>query len=128
MRGLGRVVGQILVATLTATVTGCGALRGNDIAGKTIRYQVEYSGSPQDALSNRALVIDYTTTDGRQEQRSIVLPWTKVVGVAGRGFKPSVKAQFEGFGTIACRIVADSRVIAEQTSSEEPYPTVECAA
>lgn len=128
VRGYRRILGHLLAGTLVTTLAGCGVLRDDHAVGKTIRYHVEYSGSAQDALSNSALVIDYMTTEGRQEQKNIVLPWTKEVKGAGRGFKPSVKAQFNGFGTIACRIVADGHFIVEQTSTEEPYPVVECAA
>ena len=122
------MLSYLLVATLATTVAGCGALSGSDITGKTIHYRLEYSGAAQDGASNRALVIDYTTNDGRREEKNSALPWTQVVGVAQRGFTPSVRAQLDGFGSIVCRIVADGKVLAQQTSADGPYPAVECAA
>lgn len=123
-------VGRLaLMATLAATLASCGVFRGSDdITGKTIRYQVEYINSPQDALSKDALAISYSTNDGQQEQKNVRLPWTKVVGPAKPGFKASVRAQFNGFGTIICRIVADGAVIEEMVSNEDPYAVVECSA
>lgn len=123
------MLSQVLLAALAVPVAGCDALLSADIiAGKTIRYQVEYSGPSQDAGSDRALFVEYSTSDGPQRQTDVELPWTKVVGVAPRGFEASVKVQYDGFGDIACRIVADSTVIAEQTIIQQPYPVVECAA
>lgn len=123
------VVARILMVMLTAAVTGCDAFRHDgDITGKSIRYEVEYFGSPEDALSRSALHITYTTNEGQQVQKDVGLPWTKAVGSAKPGFKATVKAQFSGFGTIACRIVANGKVIKHQASAEEPYAIVECSA
>ena len=116
-----------VVVTLGATLAACGAGGSDaDITGKTIRYQVEYSGSPLTGRAHQALVVSYSTKDGPAEQRNVGLPWTTVVGTASPGFTASVKAQFYGYGTIVCRIVADNKLIQEHTSTQEPYPTVEC--
>lgn len=115
-------------ALATMTATGCAVVGTNNVAGKPIRYQVEYQASALDRLSQGALSITYTTNDGPQEQTDIVLPWMKVVGTLRSGMKPSVKAQFNGYGTIICRIFADNRLIVERTSPEDPYPVVECTA
>ena len=118
----------VLAVTLAASVASCGALRpGEDITGKVIRYQVEYTNSPEDLSDHDALSISYSTNDGQQEQTKVSLPWTKVVGSAKPGFKASVKAQFSGFGTIACRIIADNKVIQSRMSAEAPYSEVECS-
>lgn len=114
------------MVSLTATVSACG-LGGGDITGKSIRYQVEYTGAPEDELSHTAVFIRYSTNDGEQEQKLVGLPWTKVVGAARPGFKPSVKAQFYGFGTIACRIVANRKVIVQEMSVEGPYSVAVCS-
>lgn len=74
------------------------------------------------------MTLGYSTHDGQQELRNVELPWTLAVGAAGAGFTPSVKAQFYGFGSITCRILAGDKVIQQQTSSEDTYPTVECKA
>lgn len=117
------------VATLAAAVAGCGGVSGSHgIAGKSIRYQVEYVGSPQTGLAHRAVLISYATNDGIQEQRNVGLPWTTVVTPAGPKLTASVQAQFYGFGTIICRILADDKLIQQHTSPEEPYPKVECKA
>lgn len=127
---LTRLVKPVLATVVVAfgtTVAACGGTGGDDgIAGKTIRYQVEYYGSPQTGTAHRAVTISYATDDGRQEQHDVGLPWDTAVGPASSRFTPSVKAQFYGFGTIICRILADDNVIQEKTSMEEPYPTVEC--
>ena len=81
----------------------------------------------QDLASHGALIISYSTGDGQQEQKNVSLPWTKVVGTAKPGFTASVEAQFSGFGTITCRILADSKVIQSRTSAEEPYTAVQCS-
>lgn len=118
-----------LVVAFGATLSACGSSGGGDgIAGKTIRYQVEYYGSPQTGTAHRAVTISYAANDGRQEQHDVGLPWDTAVGPASSKFTPSVKAQFYGFGTIICRILADDNVIQEKASTEEPYPTVECQA
>jgi hypothetical protein len=118
----------VLAVVLAASVASCGALRPNDdITGKKIRYQVEYTNSPEDLSAHGALRISYSTNDGQQEQKNASLPWTKVVGSAKPGFKATVKAQFGGFGTISCRILADDKVIQSRTSTEQPYPEVECS-
>jgi hypothetical protein len=109
-------------------VAGCSHFGDDAVTGKTIRYQVEYYGSSVDSLSHSALAITYSTSEGEQEQRNVSLPWTKSIGPATRGFTPSVKAQFNGLGTIICRIVADSDVIVTQTSREDPYAKVACSA
>jgi len=117
------------VLALTEALAGCGDFRDSTaITGKTIRYQVEYFGSSVDTMSHSALTITYSTDEGEQQQKNVSLPWTKSIGPAGRGFTASVKAQFNGFGTISCRIVADSEVIVTQTSSLDPYAAVECSA
>jgi hypothetical protein len=129
MNGYWLVGGRIVAVTLAATIAGCDAVRqSGDITGKSIRYEVEYYGSPEDALSHSALTIRYTTNEGQQEQKDVGLPWTKAVGSAKPGFKASVTAQFSGFGTIACRIVANGKVVKQQTSAEDPYAVVECSA
>jgi hypothetical protein len=124
-----RALRLLAVLALTEAVAGCGDFRdAAAITGKTIRYQVEYFGSAVDAQSHSALTITYSTNEGEQQQRNVSLPWTKSIGPAGRGFTASVKAQFNGFGTISCRIVADSEVIVTQTSSLDPYAEVACSA
>jgi hypothetical protein len=107
-------------------VGGCGRLGHSDadIAGRTIRYQVEYDSTAVGHPSRRALNISYATNDGEQQQTDVALPWTKVVN-AGAGFTGMVKAQYAGSGLIACRIVADGKVI-EQQVSVGPYAVVEC--
>jgi len=117
----------VLAVALAASVASCDALRGGDITGKTIRYQVEYNPSAQDLVHHNALSISYSTSEGQREQKNVSLPWTRVVGTAQPGFKASVTAQFSGFGTIACRILANNKVIQSRTSAEEPYSTVECS-
>lgn len=116
-----------LAITLAAVVTGCDSFHASGITGKTIRYQVEYTNSPEAGLDQDALSITYSTNDGQQGQKAVTLPWTKSIGTAKPGFKASVKAQFDGYGTIACRIVADGKVIQNRVSAEEPYPVVECS-
>lgn len=115
-------------ALATMTATGCAVVGTHNVAGKPIRYQVDYQASALDRLSRGALSITYTTNDGPREQSDIELPWMKVVGTLRSGMKPSVKAQFNGYGTIVCRIFADNRLIVELTSPEDPYPVVECTA
>ena len=111
------------------TATGCSLAGQHNVVGKSIRYQVEYQGSPLDRLSPSALSITYTTNDGLQEQAGIQLPWTEVIGTAGPQLRPSVKAQFDGYGSITCRIFADNKPIVERKSPPaEPYPAVECTA
>jgi hypothetical protein len=123
------VVVTSAAVTSAAALVACGNGAGGDgIAGKTIRYQVEYFGSPQTGQAHRAVTISYTSHEGRQEKHLIALPWTTVVGTAHSGFTPAVKAQFYGFGTIICRILADDELIQQEMSAEEPYPTVECQA
>ena len=63
-----------------------------------------------------------------EEQKLVPLPWNKVIATAKPGFKASVKAQFYGFGTISCRIVADGEVLQTQVSTAGPYSVVECSA
>jgi hypothetical protein len=122
-----RVVPRVILA-VALLLAGCGHGGGDDITGKSIRYEVEYYGSPQTGLANRAVIISYAAPDeGVQEQRNVQLPWTKDVGGAPAGFTASVKARFYGFGTIVCRILADDELIVHETSMEEPYPQVECA-
>jgi hypothetical protein len=116
-----------LAVALAASVASCDALRDGDITGQTIRYQVEYNPSAQDLVHHSALSISYSTSEGQREQKNVSLPWTRVVGTAQPGFKASVTAQFSGFGTIACRILADNKVIQSRTSAEEPYSIVECS-
>lgn len=120
----------LVALLLIVAVTACsGAYSVNhNVAGKTIRYQVEYVSSPLSQLSNTAVSISYSTNDGRQEQRMVALPWTKVVGPAEAGLKPTVQAQFYGFGTISCRILADDKLVMEKVSQEGPYSVAECAA
>jgi hypothetical protein len=116
------------VTIIGALLAGCGYGGGADgITGKSIRYQVEYSGSPQTGITHRAISIVYATNEGLLEQDNVGLPWTKVVGSASPGFNASVKAQFYGFGTIICRILADDKLIQNKSSGEEPYPSVECS-
>jgi hypothetical protein len=120
-------VRRCALVVLVATTAGCGTAEpGGDITGKTIRYEVEYLGASEDALSHTALNISYSTSDGQQEQAEVSLPWTTVVGTAERGFTASVSAQFNGFGTIMCRIVADDTVIEQRSSTQDAYPVVEC--
>lgn len=119
----------LTAAALAAmTATGCAIAGQHNVSGKSIRYQVEYQASALDRLSHGALSITYTTNDGPQEQKDIQLPWTKDIGTAGPRLRPSVKAQFDGYGTIICRIFADNRLIVERTSPEDPYPVMECTA
>ena len=129
---LTRPAKPILVHVLAATAAlaaGCGDGGGSaDIAGKSIRYQVEFYGSPQTGIAHRAVTISYSTSEGLQEQHNVGLPWTTTVGTAGRKFTPSVTAQFYGFGTIVCRILADDALVTTSASQEAPYPTVECKA
>jgi hypothetical protein len=114
----------LAVALLPA---GCDVVGGEkSITGRSIRYQVEYSGSPQTGLANRAVIISYATGEGLKEQHNVALPWTLAVGTAPAGFSASVTAQFYGFGTVVCRILADNELIVSVTSKDEPYPTVEC--
>ena len=121
--------GFVALALVVAT-TACSGAFGIDhnIVGKIIRYQVEYHSSPVGKLSNSAVSIRYSTNDGEQEQRMVTLPWTKVVGSAREGFEPTVRAQFYGFGTISCRILADGKLVMEKVSSQEPYAVAECSA
>jgi len=37
-----------------------------------------------------------------------------------------VTAQFYGYGTVVCRILADGKLIVSVRSREGAYPTVEC--
>jgi len=121
-----RAVPSVLLA-LAILPAGCGYVGGdNSIVGKSIRYQVEYSGSPHTGLANRAVIISYSTGEGTKEQHNVGLPWTVAVGTAPPGFSASVKAQFYGYGTVVCRILADDKLVVDATSTEEPYPTVEC--
>lgn len=111
------------VVAAAALVGGCGAFN-NDTEGETIRYEVTTDTTSPKLVSTRALSISYATTQGRQEQTDVGLPWTKKT-IGGRGFRASVTAQYAGAGTIACRIVVGRKVIAEQTAVG-PYPEVEC--
>ena len=115
---------------LVVAVTACsGAYSVNhNVVGKTIRYQVEYVSSPLSQLADRAVTISYSTNEGKQEERMVVLPWTKVVGPAKAGFKPTVRAQFLGFGTITCRILADDKLVTQKLSGQDPYAVAECSA
>jgi hypothetical protein len=115
-----------LLVAVGIAVGGCGRLghSDSDIAATTIRYQVEYDSTATGRPSQRALSISYATNDGEQEQTDVGLPWTKVVN-AGAGFTGMVRAQYAGSGLIACRIVADGKVI-EQQVSVGPYAVVEC--
>ena len=131
----GRTVDSCFSLALTAaalaamTATGCALAGQHNVVGKSIRYQVEYQGSPLDRMSHSALSVTYTTNDGLQEQTGIQLPWTEVTGTAGPRLRPSVKAQFDGYGSITCRIFADNKLIVERKSPPEiPYPAVECTA
>lgn len=118
----------VALTALAVLVAGCNPVRPDQgITGKTIRYQVEFFGSPVDRLSHTALNITYATSDGAETQKNVSLPWTKVIGPAGRGFTASVKAQFNGFGIIVCRIVADSKVVVKKASPQEPYAEVACS-
>lgn len=116
----------LLVATGSA-VGGCGRLGHSnaDIAGTTIRYQVEYDSTAVGRPSQRALSISYATNDGEQEQMDVGLPWTRLVR-AGAGFTAVVRARYAGSGLIACRVVADGKMI-DQQMSVGPYTVVECA-
>jgi hypothetical protein len=125
IRLLTRAVPCVLLA-VALVPAGCGHRGDNSITGKSIRYQVEYSGSPQTELANRAVTISYSTGEGLKEQHNVALPWTVAVGTAPAGFSASVTAQFYGYGTVVCRIVADDKLIVSVRSREEPYPTVEC--
>ena len=117
----------VLSLAVAAPTTGCGGRSGgSDLAGKIIRYQVEFHGSPATGTATRALFISYATEDGPREQQDVGLPWTTVVSPTSSRFTASVKAQFYGFGTIVCRILADDSLVDMQTSMEEPYPTVAC--
>ena len=118
----------VALAVLAWTSAACSALdrSAGVAAGKTIRYQVGFLNSA-DSSANTALSITYSTPDGMQQQQDVGLPWTAVVAAAA-GFTPSVSVQFNGFGSIECRIVADNVVIEERTSQQEPYPKVECSA
>jgi hypothetical protein len=121
-----RAVPCVLLAVALAPA-GCGHVGvDNAVTGKSIRYQVEYFGSPQTGLANRAVIISYSTTEGIKEQHNVGLPWTFAVGTVPAGFSASVKAQFYGYGTVVCRILADDELVVNATSREEPYPTVEC--
>jgi hypothetical protein len=121
-----RVAPCVLLVAVGSAVNGCGRPHGNaDIAGTTIRYQVEYDSTAVGRPSQRALSISYATDDGEQEQTDVGLPWTKVVS-AGAGFTAVVRAQYAGSGLIACRVVADGKVI-DQQMSVGPYAVVECA-
>ena len=121
-----RAVPCVLLA-VALPLAGCGHVGGDiSIVGKSIRYEVEYFGSPQTGLANRAVIITYATSEGLKEQRNAGLPWTAAVGTAPAGFSASVTAQFYGFGTVVCRILADDELIVSVRSMEEPYPTVEC--
>lgn len=86
-------------ALAVMTATGCAVAGQHNVSGKSIRYQVEYQASALDRLSDGAVSITYTANDGPQEQKDIQLPWTKVIGTAGPRLRPSVKAQFDGYGT-----------------------------
>lgn len=111
------------------TANGCALASQHNVVGKSIRYQVEYQESPLDRLSHTALSITYTTNDGPQEQKAVPLPWTIVIGTAGPRLRPSVTAQFDGYGSITCRVFADNKLIVERISpSTDPYPAVECTA
>ena len=124
-----RRMGQgLLTVALLFSTGGCGFMhRDAGIADKIIRYEVGFISSPDDRLSHSALSISYSTNDGQQEQTNVALPWTKGVGAARPGFTAKVRAQFDGFGTIECRIVADGKVIDERVSAGDPYPVVECS-
>ena len=117
----------ILLVASGAAVGGCGRLGHSnaDIAGKTIRYQVEYDSTAVGRPSQRALSISYATNDGEQQQTDVGLPWTKSVS-ADAGFTAMVKAQYAGSGLIACRVVADGKVI-DQQIAVGPYAVVECS-
>ncbi len=122
-----------LVVAMAAALTGCGsdggsAGAGAGAGGKSIRYQVDYFGSPQTGPANRAMTISYATKDGTTELQNVPLPWATIVDAPGAGFTASVKAQFYGFGTISCRIMVDDQLIQQYTSREDPYPKVECTA
>lgn len=119
-----------MTSGLVIAVTACsGAYSGNhNVAGKTIRYQVEYISSPVSQLANRAVTISYSTNEGKQEERMVVLPWTTVVGPVKAGFKPTIRAQFLGFGVISCRILADDKLVNQTVSQQDPYAVAECSA
>lgn len=117
-----------LLLAMATVVAGCNPPGSAGLTGKTIRYQVEYYSSALDSQSHSALTIVSSTNEGEEQQRNVSLPWTKAIGPANRGLTASVKAQFDGFGTISCRIVADGEVVVTQTSAQQPYPTVECSA
>jgi hypothetical protein len=121
-----RVALCVLLVAAGNAVGGCGRFgHSADTAGTTIRYQVEYDSTAVGRPSQRALSISYATKDGEQQQMDVGLPWTKVVR-ADAGFTAAVKAQYAGSGLIACRVVADGKVI-DQQISVGPYAVVECA-
>ena len=122
-----RVAVCVLLMVAGSAVGGCGRFGHSnaDNAGRTIRYQVEYDSTAVGHPSRRALSISFATNDGEQQQTDVGLPWTKVVS-AGPGFTAMVRAQYAGSGLIACRVVADGKVI-EQQIAVGPYAVVECA-
>ena len=122
-----RVAVCVLLVAVGSAIGGCGRLgHGNaDSAATTIRYQVEYDSTAVGHPSRRALSISYATNDGEQHQTDVGLPWTKVVS-AGAGFTGMVRAQYAGSGLIACRVVADGKVI-DQQIAVGPYAVVECS-
>jgi Mycobacterium membrane protein len=122
-----RVALCVLLVAVGSAVGGCGRLghSNSDIAGVTIRYQVEYDSTAIGHPSQRALSISYATSDGEKQQTDVGLPWTKVVS-AGAGFAAVVRAQYAGSGLIGCRVVADGKVI-DQQISVGPYAVVECS-
>jgi hypothetical protein len=127
-RWLSPVVTPVAVM-LVVVLSGCGRSDDDvDIAGQSIRYEVSYSAYPPSHLVGRAIGLSYSNDDGQQDRREVALPWNAVVDTAPAGFVASVKAQFYGYGTITCRILAGDKVIRMNTSPEGTYPTVECQA
>ncbi len=119
---------MLVLLALTAAASGCDVFRNDaDVAGKTIGYQLEYYTMPGNALSRYALSISFATNDGPEQQKGVLLPWSKDIGAAQPGFTPSLKAQFNGYGTLVCRILADGEVVASAISAEDAYAVVECA-
>ena len=116
-----------VLVMLGAVPTGCGNTGDAvAIAGQSIRYEISYSAYPQSRLVRRAISLSYATNDGQQDQRDVPLPWNAMVDTPRAGVVPSVQAQFYGYGTITCRILAGDRLIQLSTSPEGTYPTVEC--
>jgi hypothetical protein len=129
---MNRLVSPVVAAVvviLGAALAGCGKPGDDvDIAGQSIRYEISYSAYPPSGLLRRAISLSYSTNDGQQDQRDVPLPWNTVVDTARAGFVPSITAQFSGYGSITCRILAGDKVIQLNTSPEGTYPAVECEA